>query len=108
MNGENIYKTFSDTERKFYKLLVENRFDFECQVPVENGRYKLDFVLKGNDKYVNIELDGRQHDGTQSQDAARDKRIKELGYEVFRFPNQYIKNNASEIISVLKRVCSTN
>ena len=99
---------YSGTEKMFKEKLLENGFEFEYQVPVENGRYILDFVLKPDDHFINIELDGRQHLRTKSQDSARDKRMRELGYEVLRFSNEYVIENMSFIIESLKRICSVN
>jgi len=97
---------YSGTERMFKEKLIENGFEFEYQVPVENGRYILDFVLKADDRYINIELDGRQHLRTITQDNARDNRVRELGYEVFRFSNEYVRDNLSYVIDSLKKICS--
>ena len=99
---------YSGTEKMFKEKLLENGFDFEYQVPVENGRYILDFVLKADDHFINIELDGRQHLHTISQDNARDNRMRELGYEVFRFSNEYVRENISFVIESLKKICSVN
>lgn len=96
----------SGIESFFYNQLVENGFEFEYQVPVDNGRYILDFVLKADDHFVNIELDGRQHLRTISQDNARDNRMRELGYEVFRFSNEYVRENITIIINFFKKICS--
>lgn len=99
---------YSGTEKMFKEKLLENGFEFEYQVPIENGRYILDFVLKADDHFINIELDGRQHLRTLSQDSARDNRMRELGYEVFRFSNEYVRENISFVIESLKRICSVN
>lgn len=98
----------SETEKLFKEKLYENGFNFEYQVPVDNGRYILDFVLKADDHLINIELDGRQHLRTKSQDNARDNRIRELGYEVFRFSNEYVRENISLIIDSLRQICLIN
>lgn len=95
---------FSGTEMMFYNSLAENGIEFEYQVPVENGIYILDFVIKTDDHYINIELDGRQHLHTIQQDNVRDNRMRELGYEVFRFSNEYIQENLSIVIDSLKKI----
>jgi len=100
-----INSNLSEMEKFFMEKLQQNGFEFECQVPVDNGKYILDFVLKAEDHYVNIELDGRQHLKSRSQDFSRDRRVKELGYEVFRFSNEYVRENIDSIMESLKRIC---
>ncbi|MBC8553470.1 MAG: DUF559 domain-containing protein, partial [Candidatus Brocadiales bacterium] len=108
-NSEPDYSgDYSGTEKLFRETLVENNFEFEYQVPVENGKYILDFVLKADDHFINIELDGRHHQRKRTQDYSRDNQMKELGFEVLRFTNEYVKENLQGIIESLQKVCSTS
>lgn len=94
----------SPTEAFFYKELIKSRIPFEYQVPI--GRYRVDYLLKMNDKYLCIELDGGQHQQNQSYDYSRDKFLKEKGYEVIRFPNNHLEQNCQEIIGYLQQICT--
>lgn len=95
---------YSGTEQLLYHMLKQNNIIFDYQVPVDNGRYILDFVIKAADHFINIELDGRQHRRSISQDHSRDERVRQLGYQVMRFTNEYIKSNINDVIIALKKV----
>jgi superfamily I DNA and/or RNA helicase len=93
----------STTEEFFYQELIRSGIYFEYQVPI--GRYRVDFLLKMNDKYLCIEIDGGQHLQNKSYDYSRDEFLKGIGYEVIRMPNNYVERNCQEIINSLKQTC---
>jgi superfamily I DNA and/or RNA helicase len=92
----------SNSERIFYESLKSAGFDFQYQVPI--GRYRADFILKKEDGFVCIELDGSHHSQTQSYDYTRDKFFKELGYDVIRLPNNFVENDIDAIVPLLKKI----
>jgi superfamily I DNA and/or RNA helicase len=92
----------SRSEQVFYDALKSAGLNFEYQVPI--GRYRADFILKQEDKFLCIELDGEQHNQAKSYDHSRDRYFEELGYTVLRIPNIYAENNISEIMSLLKKI----
>ena len=92
----------SRSEQVFYEALKSAGLKFDYQVPI--GRYRADFILKQEDKFLCIELDGDQHNQAKSYDYSRDRYFEEIGYTVLRIPSAYAENNISEIMSLLKKI----
>jgi very-short-patch-repair endonuclease len=84
----------TDEERLLWyrlRLLRKQGFRFRRQAPFE--RYVLDFVC--HTKKVVVELDGSQHDVSESKrrDAIRDAALLGRGYRTIRIPNWWVKND---------------
>ena len=104
---ENNYPNFeSSIERKFYDVIKSVGIDFQYQVPI--GRYRADFILKQENNFLCVEIDGKQHNQNKSYDYSRDRYFEEIGYKVLRLPSQYVENNCSEIAESLKKVTTQN
>ena len=69
------------------KVLDNNNIFYEIEARVPGYLYRLDFkITLPNGKIVDLEIDGKQHyyaDRNQ-HDILRDKRIRALGYLVYR------------------------
>lgn len=77
------------------KVLDNNNISYEVEAGVPGYLYHLDFkITLPNGKIIDLEIDGKQHyyaDRNQ-HDILRDKRIRALGYLVYRIPwNNMIK-----------------
>ena len=94
-------------EKKFFEELEKAKIKFDYQYPIYDGKYNLDFRIKIKwvNNYINFELDGNIHNKQKSYDYTRNKKVEKLWYKVIRFSNIYIKENMSEIIEWLKKIC---
>jgi very-short-patch-repair endonuclease len=93
----------TDAERLLWFLIRDRRLDglkFKRQMPVY--QYVVDFCC--SDARLIIELDGGQHGVRQEADAARTRKLEELGYLVLRFWNDDVLSN---IDGVLETIVST-
>ena len=100
-------KNMTPAERKLWQALRGKKLNgikFRRQVPVEN--FIVDFC-SFSPKVV-IEVDGDTHYGKEAmkKDRERDKRLKELGFRVFRFTNREILENLEGVIDFLMRELS--
>lgn len=76
------------SEQFWEQVLQNNRIHYEREQPVAGYLYRLDFVitLQSGIK-IDLEIDGKQHivDQRRSRhDVIRDKRVRQLGYLVYR------------------------
>ncbi len=78
--------------KQFYNL------QFNRQYPIEN--YIVDFICRKL-KLI-VELDGYSHNFKTSEDEARDKRLKELGYKVVRIQEKEVLTDMPNVIRVLE------
>ncbi|NVJ46657.1 MAG: DUF559 domain-containing protein [Cytophagia bacterium] len=90
--GEAILWKYVLRARSFYGL------QFNRQFIIEN--YIVDFVCR--ELKLIIELDGEYHDQIIDQDEIRDKRLKELGYEVIRIPEKLVIDDVNAVYHYLK------
>lgn len=67
-------------------VLDNNGIKYEREVYIKQYQYFLDFVIKKDDRIINLEIDGRQHLEREARehDNLRDVRMISLGYEVYR------------------------
>lgn len=73
-------------------------YQFNRQFAIEN--YIVDFISRK--LRLVIEVDGRSHDFKAEQDAARDKRLNELGYRVVRIAESDIIHDLKNVIRTLE------
>ncbi len=93
----------TDAERTLWFRLRDRRLSglkFKRQMPIHH--YVVDFCC--SDVRLIVELDGGQHGVCAEADAARTKRLEELGYLVLRFWNNDVLTN---IDGVLETIVST-
>lgn len=60
-----------------------------------NGKYFLDFFIKKNNKLIDLEIDGKQHqyEDRKIHDQERDEYLKMKGYIIYRIPWNTINTN---------------
>lgn len=71
------------------EVLDNNGISYKREVLVIWGdprkeRYFLDFFIEKNGTYIDLEIDGGQHEKTKEKDSFRDEKLKELNYLVYR------------------------
>ena len=71
---------------------------FRRQHSIEN--YIVDFYC-AEEKLV-IELDGKIHLNQKEMDFERDKRLKELGYNVLRFENERVFRELEKVVCIIE------
>ncbi|MBX3118949.1 MAG: DUF559 domain-containing protein [Fimbriimonadaceae bacterium] len=54
---------------------------------------------------VAIELDGSVHEGQESSDASRQKKIEKLGILVLRFKNEEVYEDAEAVVQAILEAC---
>lgn len=103
-----LRKKLTPAEASLWSLLKNGQafgLKFRRQASIEN--YIVDFYCP---KYrIIIELDGEPH-FTQEQadkDQKRDKRLKELGYNVLRYENLVVFDHPDFIFDDIKRIMTT-
>ncbi|MEX0752287.1 MAG: endonuclease domain-containing protein [Xanthobacteraceae bacterium] len=101
--AKRLRRNQTDAERLLWFRLRDRRLEglkFKRQVPIYE--YVVDFCC--SDARLIVELDGSQHAVRTRSDAARTKRLEELGYLVLRFWNNDVLSN---IDGVLETIVST-
>jgi very-short-patch-repair endonuclease len=104
LHGE---RTRSDLERDFLKICRRYRLSAP-EVNVEVGAYEADFLWR--DRRVIVETDSyRYHRGWQAfkDDHARDLELRQRGFEVFRFSEAQINEEAGRVASFLREVLAS-
>ena len=96
----------TDAEKHLWKYLRYKQFDglrFRRQQPL--GPYIVDFV--NFEKRIIIEVDGGQHNESPQGDIERDNWLKKHNFEVLRFWNNDVIENAEGVMEVIRRRCSS-
>ena len=93
----------SDTERKFWYQINNNKLGvkFRRQQPI--GPYCVDFVC--HELKLVIELDGDQHATTIKQDNERTNFIESQGYKLIRIANAELTRKGIKTIIDTLRMC---
>lgn len=101
-------------ETFFKKVLDNNGIKYEFNKPIKkrdlgidcNCNYFLDFYIE--DKNIDLEIDGKQHNYREEHDSIRDRSLIENGYDVYRIKwktintkigKEYMKNEIDKFIS---------
>ena len=99
-NGWKTRSKHSYAEIFWMKVLDNNNISYEAEAGVPGYLYHLDFkITLPNRKIVDLEIDGKQHyyaDRNQ-HDILRDKRMRALGYLVYRIPWNSITNKLGKM-----------
>src|SRR5689334_24799816 len=90
-------------EKHAWHLLRDRRtlgVKFRRQVPIAD--FIVDFYC--DELKLVIEIDGDVHGEVSSiqRDQARDRKLKELGYTVLRFPNAVVINDADAVLAAVR------
>lgn len=102
----------SKSEEYFAQILDANKIEYKREFPVKhiNQNYLLDFFICKNNKLVDVEIDGKQHNYKDriKLDKIRDEFLQQKGYIIYRIKwpyrnsvnsQQLIKNNIDNFIS---------
>ena len=104
-----LRKKQTNAERVFWEQVRGRRFlglKFFRQYPLfvdDNGRETFliaDFYCHG--KRLDVEIDGKVHDGQKDRDALRENLIREKSIEVIRFRNEEIESDIEGVKSTLR------
>ena len=89
-------------EATLWRLLRGDRLGVSFRRQHVIGRFVVDFCCPG--ARLVIELDGAVHetDEAREQDAWREGQLRELGYEVMRFPNDIIERSPELAINAIR------
>ena len=101
-NARRLRNESTPGEARLWKYVLRAKsfygLQFNRQFIIEN--YIVDFVCR--ELKLIIELDGKYHDQIIDQDEVRDKRLKELGYEVIRIPEKLVIEDVNAVYHYLK------
>ncbi|HTO60815.1 MAG TPA: DUF559 domain-containing protein [Bradyrhizobium sp.] len=95
-----LRRQMTDADKLMWSKLRGRRFDrvkFKRQKPIAG--YIVDFVAL--DLKLIIEIDGGQHAGRATADAARTRALEEAGYHVVRFWNHDVLGNIEGVLEAL-------
>ena len=121
-NTQNNFKAgngkISEIEQIAYNILVPLGFIYNYAIGMRELRiaypekrfannYKPDFVdLK---KKIAIEIDGSNHGGKHKIiDQKKEFALNYYGFKVFRFSNDFVKNQTEEFRKVIEKICMEN
>jgi len=106
-------------ERFFINVLKNNNIGYKHNYPVnkrnlgltDSCNYFLDFYIE--DKNIDLEIDGKQHNYRKEHDVIRDKILNDNGYVVYRIKwknintengKQYIKNEINKFLEYYNNI----
>lgn len=101
-----ISRNISSFPETFWsKVLDNNGITYEREFvviwgnPQKGERYFLDFLLKRGDKLIDLEIDGGQHKLAENKehDKARDAKLVNLGYIVYRIDWNEVKTEEGKL-----------
>jgi very-short-patch-repair endonuclease len=95
-NGWSTRNTRSFPEIFWEGVLKNNSINFISEKYIKEYGYFLDFYIElSNGLIINLEIDGKQHtyEDRILHDKKRDKRLRNLGYLVYRIPWNEISSN---------------
>lgn len=91
---------------KFWIIVLDNnKVPYQREFVQKYGskaceRYFLDFFIEKNGKKIDLEIDGKQHkyEDRKSSDAERDRRLVNLGYNVYRIDWNEISSEEGKLL----------
>lgn len=93
-------KITSYAERFWIDVLENNNIAYEREFPISHNtsNYFLDFKLERNGKFIDLEIDGKQHTYAEriEHDKVRDDYLKSLGYIVYRISWNDLKTDVGK------------
>ena len=103
IRAKNLRKNMSDTERKFWYQINNNKLGVKFRRQQPFGPYCVDFVC--NELKLVIELDGDQHAETIEYDNKRTEFIESQGYKVIRIANAELTKQGMKTVIDTLRMC---
>lgn len=96
-----LRKKLTDSERILWRHLRAKQIEgYKFRRQESIGKCFVDFVC--HEKRIVIEVDGSQHSINKEIDKARDKWLKEQGYNVLRFWNNEVLTNTEGVLEVIR------
>jgi very-short-patch-repair endonuclease len=92
--------TMTDAERKLWSVLRDRQLEglrFRRQFPLK--QFIVDFVCL--EVCLIVEVDGGQHDEQRTDDTARDRLLKERGFQVMRVWNNDVMKNIEGVAEAI-------
>jgi very-short-patch-repair endonuclease len=92
--------TMTDAERKLWSVLRNEQLEglrFRRQVPLK--KFIVDFACF--EVRLIVEVDGGQHDEERAFDQARDRALREVGFQVIRIWNNDVMQNIAGVAEVI-------
>ena len=90
----------SYAEQFWMQVLDNNEINYSREVPVkhEKSNYFLDFVIERSGKFIDLEIDGKQHcyEDRKSSDITRDLYLTECGYLIYRIMWNEVNSEAGK------------
>ncbi|HRG90893.1 MAG TPA: DUF559 domain-containing protein [Chitinophagales bacterium] len=101
--ARNLRNNSTQSEIILWKLLSNRKmlgYDFHRQKPIDN--YILDFFC--HELMLGIELDGISHwnEDTANKDAAKEKRLNDLGVHVMRFTDTQVIEDSVNVLRAIE------
>ena len=101
----------SDWEKVFYRALYQQ--GIQCHVQYEIDKYILDFAIICGDRCLNVEIDGEMHHKTWTgetlrEDQIRNRRMRELGWDVMRFWVPQVRDDRGGCVAKVKAWVDAN
>jgi very-short-patch-repair endonuclease len=96
-NARTLRNTATAEERLLWTYLRHIRPRFTRQIPI--GAYIVDFACRT--AKVAVELDGSQHLDAMAYDAERTIFLESLGWQILRFWNSDVRDDAEGIVTVI-------
>lgn len=94
----------SYAEKFWIEVLNNNNISYKHNYPVKvesaNRHFYLDFYIIKNNKMIDLEIDGKQHEyeDRKAHDIARDKYLKKQNYLVYRIKWNEINSDSGKIL----------
>jgi len=85
-------RNISSYPEKFFEKVLDNNFISYIREKYIDG-YFLDFYIEKNNRVIDLEIDGDQHEETQEKDRIRDEYLKDQNIEVYRIKWNSINSN---------------
>ena len=101
--AKRLRKNMSDTERRFWYQINNNKLGVKFRRQQPFGPYCVDFVC--NELKLVIELDGNQHAETIEYDNKRTAFIESQGYKLIRIANAELTQRGMKTIVDTLRMC---
>jgi very-short-patch-repair endonuclease len=99
-NARSLRREATAPERILWAALRNRQvagYKFRRQYPVES--FVVDFCCP--EEAIVVEVDGRSHDGRSGYDAARQRRLEEVGFRVLRVSNDEVLGNLEGVLMMI-------
>ncbi|MGL4513434.1 MAG: endonuclease domain-containing protein [Lacipirellulaceae bacterium] len=105
-NARSLRRAATAPERILWQVLRNRQIaglKFRRQHPIES--FVVDFCC--SEAAIVVEVDGRSHDGQGAYDAARQRRLEEIGVRVLRVSNDDVLGNLEGVLTMIASAASS-